>query len=813
MKKKAWILLIVFGLSCFSANAEESDRFFTIRDFSKGLNSQSSPYVVPENQGTVYKNIRPNRTFGGIGKRSTNLLYGDCGSAEVTSLHRYYQSDGDKFSITTASTNVYQVSDTDGTCTTIGNGFTDGRRFQWVTYKNNAIGMNGVEKSIKWDGKTETTTNTDSTRTASDLVAELGAPFAELNTGSNLDASSWYAYKVAFTDGTNYYYSDARSNPINTGSSVRDVTLTDIPLGPAGTTARYVFRSEGKASRAAVVALANSAYKLADTIANNTATTYNDAIADGSLTTVYSTWISGNSAESVTPPIGKYGSIHREKLFVAGNSTYPSDIYWSENFLPDYFNSTSYQQVRPDDGDQITFIKDFLGILTIGKTNTIQKLYTDAAQENWSLSAPFSFVGCPAPYSVANSPIGIIYLARDGIYRFGGQTSEFISDAVTQEVDDILQSNIERAAGFFNNGEYHLAYTSQSAGGTANNRVLVYDMTRDAYSLDTKNVNVFEAFDAGNDFGTLYHGSSKADGKIYADEGSPSFISARLKSEFDLGTYDDARAIGDEDSPMLEISWDLTLDGASGTLNTHSYGATAIIDRPDTNGTWTSQIYNINAESLTQLQWHERLNGAGDITFQVRSASTEAGITGASWSSAVTNPNGSDLTGLTANDFIQVRANLSTSDITITPNLYVDENYGWKLFYLEEGSSAEPDFTSEWTSGWLSFGNTGNKKLIRRIKIYYTGTTGTLHFNYENDEKDVARDFDIDLSVDGEDSEDDFYEGGEIYKVYTYRPGENEESDNGPTGELWKFNITEVGVEDWQVFAIEIMYNLEEVYD
>jgi hypothetical protein len=343
--------------------------------------------------------------------------------------------------------------------------------------------------------------------------------------------------------------------------------------------------------------------------------------------------------------------------------------------------------------------------------------------------------------------------------------------------------------------------------------VLVYNTTRDAYAFDTKKINVFEAFDAGSDFGTLYHGSSNTDGYIYADEGSPKFIGSRLKSEFDLGTYDDARAIGEERSPELEISWDITINGAAGTINTHGYGASAIIDRPDTDGTWTSQIYNVNASSLTQLQWHERLNGSGNITFQVRSAATEGGIAGASWSSAVTNPNGSDLTGLTANNYVQVRANLSTADITITPNLYVDDNYGWRLYYLESGSTTEPNFTSEWESGWLNFGAEGHKKLIRRIKIYYTGTSGTLNFNYTNDEKDVEREFSIDLSVRGDDSPDDEYEGSDDYKVFTTRPAENASDDNGPTGELWKFNISETGVTDWKVFAVEILYNSEEVYD
>lgn len=811
MRRKLLAIALCFLTAAPLAQAE-GEGFFTIRKFNGGLNSQASPYVLNEDEGSVYTNIRPNKTYGGIGKRSFNLEYGSPGSFEITGLHRYYQADGDKFLIATGSTKIYLGSDSAGTFTDIGTGYTDGRHWEWVTYKDMAIGMNGVERPVKWDGSTLGTANTDDHRTAGYFVAELGAPFARLNTGTNLDASKWYIYKIAYYDGTDYYYSNAKSNPIQTGAAVYNITLTDIPLGPPGTTKRIIYRTLDNANVAA--ALANSTYYKVAEISDNTTTTYDDAIADATIVAdAAPTWATVSAGQNVTPPYGKIPHIHKEKLFIAGDPDAKSNVYWSENFLPDFFPADYYQPVRPDDGDEITFLKDALGILTIGKTNTIQKLYTDGDPTTWSLSSPFSFIGCPAPWSAVSSPLGIIYLARNGIYRFTGQYSDLISDAVTREMTDLLQSNIDKAAGFYFKNEYHLAYTSQSVGGTANNRVLVYDQTRDAYSLDTKKISVFEAFDAGDDFGTLYHGSSIANGKIMADEGGTKFIGVRLKSEFAEGTFDDARTTGTEIAPELEISWDLTIDELVGTIDTHGYGASAIIDRPDTNGTWTSPIYEINASQLDQIQWHERLNTAGDVTFQVRTASTSGGIAAASWSTAMTNPNGSDLTGLTANNFIQVRANLSTSDITITPNIYVDENYAWKLFYRESGDLKEADFLSEWQSGWLNFGAQGHKKLITRIKVYYQGEVGSLHFQYENDENDALRDFDIDMTVNPSSDTEDAYEGDGTFKVFTHRPYENQEDDAAPSGELWRFNVSETGADEWQVYAIEVMYQTEKVYD
>jgi hypothetical protein len=808
---KKIVLILSLCLLPFTGFAAQQDVIVALKDFSGGLNTKASPFILRPNQGSMFLNLRANDSFGGMSKRPVNIQYGSLGSFAVTGLHRYYQADTDKILIATGSTGIYYGTDSTGAFTKIGTGFSDGKWWQWVTYKDKAIGMNGTDDPQKWDGKTDSTANTTGNRTAGYLVADLGAPFAELLTGANLDASKYYQYKVAFYNGATYSYSNARSNVILTGGTVRDVTLTDIPLGPTGTTARYVYRTLDNATVAAAEAN-NTFYKIA-TISNNTATTVADAMDDTTASgDAAPTWATVSAGSNVTPPKGKYPLIHREKLFIAGNLTYPSDLYWSENFIPDFFSPTSFQPVRADDGDRITFIKEYLGILTIGKVNTIQKFYTDADETAWILSPPFSFVGCPAPYSAQTTPKGIFYLARDGIYTFTGQASQMVSDAVNAEIEDILASNIDKAVGFYFKGNYNLAYTSQSVGGTNNNRVLVYSFIRDSYALDTKYINVFSAFDASDDVGSLYHGSSKEDGYVYVDEGELKNISARTTTDFNLGTFDDARATGDTDNPTIEISWDLTIDEAVGTIDGHGYGASAIVDRPDTGGTWTSQIYQINASTLEQVRWNETLNASGDVTFQVRTAATSGGITGAVWSTAVTDPTGSDLTSVSANNFIQIRINLSTSVISVTPYVYTSDGYTWKLYYGQVGATKESDYLSKYQSGWINFGMDGYKKLITRVKVWYEGTNGTLTINYSNDKNNVSRSFTIDMSVDPSASSEDRYEGGGTYKVFTHKPSENTETDSGPTGEFWRFSISETGTSAWKVYAVEFILNPEEIY-
>lgn len=620
-----------------------------------------------------------------------------------------------------------------------------------------------------------------------------------------------------FTPPTAPYTSDSYTTLLlHNDTTVSNITLSDIPIGPAGTTKRIIYRTVGDASRALVKA-DTTFYKVAE-IADNTTTTYADSVADSTIDdNAAPTWATVSAGINATPPKGKIANVHDERLFISGNNTYASDVYWSDSFNPDYFAPESFVAVRPDDGDKVTFLKDQLGILTVGKSNTIQKMYTDGAPSTWSVSNPMSFVGCPAPYSAVNTPEGIFYLSWKGLYKFTGQNSTLISDAVTPEITDILESNIDKAVGFFHKNEYQLAYTSKATGGTLNNRVLVYDLVRDAYSVDTKAIDSFEAFDSGDDFGILYSGSSQTDGYVYADEGSTSVLLRRYKTTIEEGAFEDSRIsgevdstgypVGTEDAFWVELAWDDTIDGNSGTIDTD----TGIIDRPDLSGTWTSPVYEVNASELTQLQWNEALGSYGDITFAVRSCDDSA-CSGEAWSSELTNPNGSDLTTLTANKYLQLRATLSTTNINYTPYLTADGRYLFRVFYVQAGVGEEPAIFSVWKSGWKSFGNQGNKKFLQRMRVFYKGDAGTLKVKYENNEGDVSRSFDVDMSVKAEDSTTDGYTGRDDYKVYEHYPEQNSEADPAPTGELWQFTIEHNGNEDWKVLGVEVQYQVDPLY-
>jgi hypothetical protein len=334
------------------------------------------------------------------------------------------------------------------------------------------------------------------------------------------------------------------------------------------------------------------------------------------------------STYNYTPPKGKIPLVFLNRFWVANNPDNPSTIYYSEDASPDIFYPDSLFNIRLDDGDQITFAKPLLGILTIGKDNSICKIYTDGVDPitDWAISDPFSFIGCRSIYSAKETPLGIIYLANDGLYRFNGQYSSMISEAVTPEIKDISESNVPNTWGEYHKNIYYLAYTSKSSGASVNDKVLVYDFLSNAYSIDLLNINAFTTFSSGTDWDVLYSGNS-GNGTVYAHSEANHELIHRRSTDF-TGTFNDTLLGGSEDSPTITLGWNCTIDGwladlqgrnaSISTLNDIiTYLPNATINMPDSQGSYTSPVLSLKVKTFDKAYWNELIPATGgNITLQ-----------------------------------------------------------------------------------------------------------------------------------------------------------------------------------------------------
>lgn len=473
-----------------------------------GMNTKLEENEIDLQHGILAQNCRFENEPGSVIKRQPISYYNgtSMGSGGVKSIYRFYQSDGTATLLAIHGTSLYKGTDATGVMTAIKTGLTESKRACFITYKDLCYISNGYDNILIYDGA------------ADNVCWEMGACKAVLASGgSNLDSGAAYYY--AITMDSDAYICGAVSNTVTTDASNRKVTLSNIPLGPVGTTDRKIYRTEG----------GGSTLKLLATISDNTTTTYADDIADGSL---------GAAMGAVTDdvPLGSELQIHRERLFIARDPNNPNRIYYSNPYLPHYIQQTTnldYMDIEPDDNDEISGIPIQLGVMCCIKKNTIRKLHITSATSgsdpaSWYADDPIAFNGCPAPWSIVQTPYGIIYLGWDHWYIFNGVSSQVIIDEF--DTKDIAISDYSDTVCHWNSGILLAAYTDATDQNIYHDRLMRYNWIRKALGYDKLNIDSLTSYSGDDESGDLHYGDSTV-GFVYRAEDNPLWVKYQKKSQ------------------------------------------------------------------------------------------------------------------------------------------------------------------------------------------------------------------------------------------------------------------------------------------
>jgi hypothetical protein len=633
---------------------------------------------------------------------ATTLGTGD----PVHSLFRYYTKT-DAFLLAAHLSTLYVGDDDAGTFSAVATGFSSSQKFTFAVYQDLCLFSNGFEKIHVTDG--------------SNLAWELGSCKAEESTAAGSITRTTISYKVTIDADT--FVTDAISNVI-ASVTAKDIELTNIPLGPAGTANRKIYRLSSETG---------GDYRLVGTIADNSTTTFTDTTADASAAAVI-------PATTDVMPIGKYIKIHRERLFVAGDPDNPNRIYYSNAFLPGFIRQTTtvdFLDIQPEDGDVITGIPILLGSIFIFKRNNIRKLNVESSDpDNFFVDDPTSFQGAPADRTIIETPFGIVYLGWDHIYRFDGSFSHVQVDEF-DVLQDIKQISLQDSVGFWHNNVYLLSYISNSGSSSSQDRLMRYEWLRDAVNEDTVDVASFAAFNGDAEANELYYGQAR-DGCVALAENFDKIFTLSTKTEINGGMaypafifsgLDDIGLEGTENSPTIEIGWAVRIDDAVGTID--SGYPTSIIDRRDTAGTYTSEAIKLNAAEFGVLRWNEVLTPGGDIVFSTRTASTEAGLSSAPWDGGLTNPNGS-LISSTPDVWFQFKIDITTADITETPKVVTQEGFTIQLIYKRGGNESTVDIPFIYDTGFKDGGAPHEDKILKKIVVVAEGV-GTYDVDWQTE--------------------------------------------------------------------------------
>jgi hypothetical protein len=679
----------------------------------QGMNNKIEENELNVQQGILAQNCRYDDEPGSAVKRKPLRYYNSSslGSSAIKSSYRFYKSDGTMKLIVAYSTTLKVGNDTTGTYTNIATGLTDGKRWTFVTYKDLCIMSNGYDDMLVYDGSSD------------NVTWQLGACKIVQGTGTGITRTN-ISYQITIDNDA--YVCGAISNIIASVTN-KSIDLSNIPLGPSGTTNRKIYRQSSE----------TSGYRLITTLSDNTTTTYTDTTADASGGTVL-------PAVTDNMPKGQELRLYRERLFLTRDLNNPNRIYYSMAYLPGYIDALDYMDVFPNDNDEISGVPITRGIMYCIKKNTIRPIHitspiSGADDTTWYVGDPISFNGSPAPYSITQTPYGTLYLGWDHWYLFDGGVSNLIIDEF--DTTDILNSAYGDVVGHWHNGVFLASYRDATIAPQYNNRIMRYDMKRKALSIDNIDADCFTSAVGDDEVGELYIGKSSA-GIVYKAETETLIVNLSKKSTFDLGTKSGVRVDGEEDSPTIIIGRTAIINDLSGNINAQ----TGTIDMTGTSGTYTYLSQNIRAGSFGNLYWNESFyHSSDDIQFYTRTGATQAACEAASWDGPLSNPNGSAITSA-ADEWFQFKIAFTANSTAGAPYIYFSGGYVIKYEYVRAGTTAETAIEFIYDTGYRNYEEPMVDKILKKIISVHEGTQGTFMIYWYTDDESQSGSFTIDLS-------------------------------------------------------------------
>lgn len=209
-------------------------------------------------------------------------------------------------------------------------------------------------------------------------------------------------------------------------------------------------------------------------------------------------------------PAGKYLAFHKGRLFIAGATSDPTRLAWSD--FADYqtWTSTGFTYVpQSKTGDPITGLTVFQDNLIVFTRKTKYVLFGDDPG-NFVLRQSSGKKGAVCQSVIRSDPNYVYFLADDGVYRYNGSQDEMISDPVQTEIDNM--SDKTKASAAVQGNYYRLYYPSGVS--TKNNACVLWDTINNFWLRDS-NTYVDKPFLDEED--NLIEGSSLV-GAVYKAE-------------------------------------------------------------------------------------------------------------------------------------------------------------------------------------------------------------------------------------------------------------------------------------------------------
>jgi hypothetical protein len=430
----------------------------------KGLNQLVSPTQLKANELAEAIDIQLVEDGKVQCPRDGQAYYGATTDSRVLGLFSYYKSDGTNKLLRMSTTTLREYTDTTTWTAITGYTYTTGKNMNGAMANDRMYLVNGTDPLTYFDGTNIQSFTSRSAPTISSVVRTGGSA-----------GTYTYSYKVkAVTD---------------VGSTAPSAAVTATADWAEPTTSNYMTLTWGAVTGATGYEIYgrrdNFWYYMASVEGNGTVT-YVDNGAD-----------TPNEAFAITDvnttagPTGSYISVYKDSLFIAGDPTYPSRLYYSGG--GDQINNFSIDggggliDISKNDGQMITGLAVFKDKLIIFKEDSIYQFsFTSTGLPQ--VEQVTGSIGAIAPRSIVTVENDVFFLSRRGVFTIGNEagfafdvlrTNE-LSSRVRPIVQTIDSAYIQNASATYVTSSdfnvYILSYTP--SGSTTNSQALIYDRER-----------------------------------------------------------------------------------------------------------------------------------------------------------------------------------------------------------------------------------------------------------------------------------------------------------------------------------------------
>lgn len=461
-----------------------------------GLNDTDDQMGIPPNILVDILNFEFDKngfiTRPGFSAYSTSGLPTD---APNVGLFAFKKSDGNKFLLTTVNTNIY-VEGATGAFSSVYASVTAGYPMDFTTLANLAIGGNGIDVPIKYNGTTCKTLK---------CAAPVVAPSSATGAAGNLAGA--YQYQVTFVTASGAETNPSPSSTVVNPSS-QQVSLSNIATGTSEVTSRKIYRTTN----------GGTVFYHLDTINDNTTTTYTDDIADVDLGTDIA------PSDHDDPPTGlKFLTVYKEFLFGV-DPDYPNRLYFSHQSFPEIFSTAEgvgyYMIIGLNDGENIIGALPLRGSLYVFKERSTWPIIggtpDDLKTTNQPLSDSIGLYHRSMDYVDIGGGDIIVGLGKNGLYAFDGYSYRNIGVQpqvgidITAFIKTLDPNQLHRAYGFNDIAKNQYRCFVRQSGYAYNNKEIVWDYKKNRIAFNDRKGNAAVEWN-----GNILFASSLSDGKVH----------------------------------------------------------------------------------------------------------------------------------------------------------------------------------------------------------------------------------------------------------------------------------------------------------